>query len=188
VGKCARRDEVAEANARLGPLAESTTDSHKVLTALLGKWPERADDPMRAVARGVDAARDALAELDDRAREHLDKGRGHQAVGAQVVAHLDELDAYLGAASAERPITRTWVAGWNKRAQELIAQMISRSPEPVPGPPPPPPPPPPERVLHDAVVNLGSKSAVGDLVATVKAKLDAAGRGRVRVTIIREDD
>jgi hypothetical protein len=194
VDKGARRDEVAEANARLGPLEESTTDSHRVLTSILGKWPERADDPVRAVAQGVEAARDALAELNDEARAHLEKGRGHQAVGTQVATHLDELGAFLAAASAERPLTKVWIAGWNKRAQELIAAMISR-PGPGPGsgpdipqPEPPRPPPPPDRILHDAVVNLGSKSAVGDLVATVKAKLDAAGRGRVRVTIVREDD
>jgi hypothetical protein len=37
-------------------------------------------------------------------------------------------------------------------------------------------------------VNLGSKTAVGNLVARVKTALDAAGRGRVRVVITREDD
>jgi hypothetical protein len=115
-------------------------------------------------------------------------------VGTQVVAHLDELGAYLAAASAERPITRTWVAAWNKRAQDLIEAMISRQGTGpiVTQPPPPQPPPPlplgPERLVHETVVNLGSKSAVANLVATIKAKLDVAGRGRVRVTIVREDD
>jgi hypothetical protein len=46
----------------------------------------------------------------------------------------------------------------------------------------------PERLIFGEVVNLASKSAVGDLVAKIKTKLDAAGRGRVRVTITREDD
>lgn len=192
-----RRDEVFEANARLAPLAENTTDSHKVLTGLLAKWPERPDDPVRAVVHGVDAARNALAELDDKAREHLEKGRGHATVGAPVVAHLEELVSYLAAASAERPLTNAWVATWNKRAQELIAQMITVRGEgnvtlqPVTlvatgvvgrggGRR--------ERVLHDALINLGSTSDIGDLVATVKKKLEAAAPGRVRITIIREDD
>jgi hypothetical protein len=188
----ARRDELATANERLIPLAESTTDSHKVLAALLGRWPERADDPIRAVVQGVDAAREALAALDDKAREHLARGQGHPAVGAQVTEHLEELSAFLGAASAERPLSRAWIADWNKRAQSLISQMIA-PPVSGPGPgagiqPPPPLPPPPDRVLHDQVVNLGSKSAVGDALAAIKARLDQAGRGRVRVTITREDD
>jgi hypothetical protein len=142
----------------------------------------------------VDAARDALNELNGEARSHLEKGRAHTGVGQQVVTHLDELAAYLAAASAERPLTKSGIATWNKRAQELISQMISAPPPPGagagPGPRPelPPPPPPPERLIFGEVVNLASKSAVGDLVAKIKTKLDAAGRGRVRVTITREDD
>jgi hypothetical protein len=190
----ARRDELAEANTRLAPLAENTTDSYKVLTALLGKWPERPDDPVRAVARDVGAARDALSELNDEARAHLERGRVHTVIGAQVATHLDELGAYLAAASAERPLTRSWIAGWNKRAQELISQMISAAPPGAgagPGPKlpePTTPPPAPERLIFGEVVNLASKSSVGDLVAKIKTKLDAVGRGRVRVTITREDD
>jgi hypothetical protein len=196
-----RRDEVFEANARLIPLDRKTTDSFQVLSELLGKWPERADDPVRAVVQAVEATRDALATVDDKALEHLEKGRAHPVVGTQVASHLDELRAYLAAANAERPLTATWVGNWNRRAQELIAALITRSGDaggaapveagPAGGPAPsaqPPPPPRPDRVLHDAVINLAGKSAVGDLLATIKARLDAAGRGRVRVTIVREDD
>ena len=156
---------------------------------------------MRAVAQGVETARDALASIDDKARDHLSRGRGHAGVGAQVAAHLDELTAYLEAASAERPITEAWVRAWNEQAQKLIARIID-APAPLP-PPPPPPPPPPRRLLHDEVVSLGNAAAIDDAVqvlrrgnaaaireqvAKVKATLDGAGRGRVRVTITREDD
>lgn len=192
VDRGARRDELFEANARLAPLAKTTTDSHLVLTELLAKWPERADDPLRVVVQGVDVARDAVNALDDRARDHLAAGRAHATVGPQVTTHLEDLASYLAAASAERPLTKAWVADWNRRAQLLISQMIASRPGPGTGseplPPPPPPPPPPARVLMNEVVNLGSKAAVGNLVANVKSALDAAGRGRVRIVITREDD
>ncbi|MCA9674841.1 MAG: hypothetical protein KC464_07370 [Myxococcales bacterium] len=187
----ARRDELSEANARLAPLAENTTDSFKILTGLLGKWPEQADDPLRAVVMGVDGALAALNRIEQKARDHLASGREHATVGALATAHLEELAAFLAAASAERPLTEAWISTWNRRAQELIAQMIS-APQPggsgATNPAPPPPPPPPERVIHSAVVNLGSKSAVQDLLSTVKSKLASAGRGRVKIVITREDD
>ena len=186
-----RREEVAEANARLTPLAENTTDSYRVLTDLLGKWPERSDDPMRAVVQGVEPTREALAALDDEARTHLERGREHEVVGRQVDEHLDQLRSYLAAASAELPITKTWVAGWNRQAQELIGRMISPPTGPGLGSgisPSRPSVVSPSRVLHDEVVNLATRSTVSDLLATVKAKLDSAGTGRVRVTILREDD
>jgi hypothetical protein len=193
VDRGARRDELFEAIARLAPLARTTTDSHLVLTELLGKWPERADDPLRVVVQGVEVARDAVNALDDRARDHLAAGRGHATVGPQATTHLEDLASYLAAASAERPLTKAWVAEWNRRAQLLIAEMIASRPGPENGPephppPPPPPPPPTAHVLVNEIVNLGSKTAVGNLVARVKTALDAAGRGRVRVVITREDD
>lgn len=192
----ARCAEVGEANARLAPLAVPTTDSHKVLTDLLAAWPERVDDPLRAVVQGAEVAREALAELDDKAREHLEKGRQNAAVGASVATHLDELIAYLSAASAERPITQAWVRGVNDRGQQLIRQLIAApvvsvaapvstgtvNPTPVTTLPPP------ARVVHTEVINLASRSAIPDLVATLKRALEGVGRGRVRVTVTREDD
>ncbi len=193
----ARRDELFEAIQRLAPLATNTTDSHKVLTALLGKWPEKADDPVRAVVQGVEVTREALSGLDDKARDHLAAGREHAIVGVQAAAQLDELRACLTAAGGERPLTRAWVTAWNQRAQALIAAMISTRgtvDQPI-GPvtmsgtgtvtvnatvP--------SRMVHDAVVNVGDKSSVADLLATVKTALERVGRGRVRVVITREDD
>ncbi len=197
VERGARRDELFEANARLAPLAENTTDSHKVLIGLLGKWPERADDPVRVVVQGVASGRDAINGLDDKAREHLAAGRTHATVGAEAATHLDDLVGYLSAANAERPLTRTWIADWNTRAQQLIKQMIAGA-GPAPGPgsgsgsgttgPAPEPKPTTDREVFAATVNLGSKAAVGDMLATIKKKLDAVGRGRIRVVITREDD
>jgi len=191
----ARHAELAAASERLVPLAESTTDSFKVLTSLLAKWPDKADDLLRAVVHGIQGTRTALAELDDPARANLVKGQGNPAVGPLATEHLEALASYLGAASAERPLTAAWVGGWNKRAQELIAQMISapqqQPPVPVPVPTPQPPapiPPPPERVIYNDVISLGAKRSITDAVASIQAKLESAPRGRVRVTITREDD
>lgn len=199
-----RREQLAEANARLAPLARQTTDSHGVLTELLGKWPEQPDDPLRSVVLSADMGLTVLNRLEQKARDHLAAGREHPTVGALARDHLDELTAYLTAASGERPLTEAWMAAWNRRAQELISLMIAGpvgptppgpgplppGPGPLPaGPTPPGPGPvPPRRVVHEAIVNLGSKSAVNDLLATVKSKLDGVGRGRVRIVITREDD
>jgi hypothetical protein len=191
----ARHAELAAASERLVPLAESTTDSFKVLASLLAKWPDKADDLLRAVVRGIRDTQTALAEVDSAARANLVKGQGNPAVGPLATEHLEALASYLGAASAERPLTAAWVGGWNKRAQELIAQMISapqqRQPVPVPVPTPKPPapiPPPPERVIYNDVISLGAKRSITDAVASIQAKLESAPRGRVRVTITREDD
>ncbi len=193
-----RRAELAEATRRLAPAMETTTDSYRVLTALLAAWPERVDDPVRAVVQTAETARDALAALDDQSRAHLEKGRGHGPVGASVASHLDELASYLTAASAERPITGPWVQTWNQQAQELIRRLIAATVDHraeaggIVAPPLPvvtvPAPPPPARIVHNEVVNLASRSAIPELVATIKRELEGVGRGRVRVTITREDD
>jgi hypothetical protein len=198
----ARSAEVGDADARLKALSRTTTDSHGVLTELLAAWPDRPEDPLRAVVQGASAARDALARIDDGARAHLEKGRGHPTVGPAVAAHLDELVAALAMANAERPVKVEWIDAWNRRSQELIASMIvihgslNATLDGVTlegrghlGPPPagPVPPPTPGHALYDKVTNLSAKSAIPDLVAAIKAALDGV-RGRVRVTITREDD
>ena len=198
----ARSAEVGDADARLKALSRTTTDSHGVLTELLAAWPDRPEDPLRAVVQGASAALDALARIDDGARAHLEKGRGHPTVGPAVAAHLDELVAALAMANAERPVKVEWIDAWNRRSQELIASMIvihgslNATLDGVTlegrghlGPPPagPTPTPTPGRALYDRVTNLSAKSAIPDIVAAIKAALDGV-RGRVRVTITREDD
>jgi hypothetical protein len=46
-----RREELAMANARLASLAQTTTDSYKVLTELLTQWSDDVSDPVRAVVQ-----------------------------------------------------------------------------------------------------------------------------------------
>ena len=52
-----RLKEIATANARLSPLALTTTDSHKIFTDLLAAWPDDALDPIRAVVQQADVIR-----------------------------------------------------------------------------------------------------------------------------------
>ncbi|MEZ4399121.1 MAG: DUF6079 family protein [Kofleriaceae bacterium] len=199
-----RTTEVGDANDRLKALSEQTTDSHKVLTELLAAWPDVAGDPLRAVVQGATHALETLAAIEDQGRTLLTQGRQHATVGPAVTSHLGELVAALSAASGERPVTPDWVTTWNRRSQELIGSMIAThgtgggtlgsvnlratgtggTPGPMPGPTPGPA---PGRELYTKAVNLSAKSAVPDLVAAIKAALDGV-RGRVRVTITREDD
>ena len=120
----ARRTELAAANERLGPLAETTTDSFKVLTGCSRSGPIAATIRSGPSCRASTTRAMRSASSTSKAREHLAKGQGHPAVGPQVAAHLEELAAFLAAASAERPLSRSWIATWNKRAQALISQMI----------------------------------------------------------------
>ena len=194
----ARSAEVGNANDRLKALSRPTTDSHKVLTELLAAWPDQVEDPLRAVVQGAPALLDALAKLDDGARAHLEKGRSHPTVGAAVAAHLDELVAALAMASAERPVTGEWIGGWNRRSQELIASMIAThgtvevtlgavTAKGTGAIGPSPQPPDAGRVVYAETVNLAAKAAIPNLVAAIRGALEGR-RGRVRVTITREDD
>ncbi|MBI2893932.1 MAG: hypothetical protein HYY06_10300 [Deltaproteobacteria bacterium] len=187
----ARPNEIAEANARLAPLVESTSDSHKVLLALLAKWPSEADDPVRAVVQQVEGIRHALDGLDDGARNNLERARGHSPLGPRVSAHLDSLASHLGAANAQCPLTREWMGTWNAGAQALIAELITAPPEPPepPGPRPPTPAPvPPSRQVFSATVNAGDARAVAEALEKARRKLAELKKGRVHVSITREDD
>jgi hypothetical protein len=121
-----RLEEVATANARLAPLAQTTTDSHKVLVELLAQWPEDVSDPVRAVVAEADALREALAEVSEHDRQSLQAGLSHAIVGPDVAAHLAGLEARLHGVQAELPLTRAWVKTWNGEAQQLIRRLIEQ--------------------------------------------------------------
>ncbi|RKH71352.1 hypothetical protein D7X96_08775 [Corallococcus interemptor] len=127
-----RLRELSTANSRLGPLAQTTTDSHKVLSELLASWPDDASDALRTIVHEAETLRDALAELNEHARGNLKAGVSHPIIGSEVRGHLGALDSRLAAAQAEQPLTKDWVATWNKKAQELIKRLIEqpRAPQP----------------------------------------------------------
>ncbi len=192
-----RLAEVANANSRLGPLAQTTTDSHKVLAELLAGWPDDPSDPLRSIAHQAGTIRDALSELNEHARSNLLTGAEHAAIGGDVRAHLGALDDRLSAAQAEQPITEGWIRSWNDKAQGLIKKLIEQ-PQPPLSPPPPPhlggigptPPPPmaPQKILVKATINAGDPDAVSGFLANVRKELSKQGNKTIRVVVVREED
>ena len=110
-----RLKELSTANSRLAALAQTTTDSYKVLTELLAAWPDDASDELRTLVQQAESIRDALGEVNEHARNNLKAGVNHVAIGTEVSGHLSALDGRLGAAQAEQPLTKDWVSTWNKK-------------------------------------------------------------------------
>ena len=90
VDKGDRLTELSTANTRLGPLAQNTTDTHKVLTELLAAWPDDASDALRIIVPQAETLRDVLGELNEHARANLAAGVNHPVVGTEVRGHLGE--------------------------------------------------------------------------------------------------
>ena len=188
-----RLKEIATANARLAPLAEATTDSFKVLTELLAFWSDDASDPLRAVVQQAVAVRDALGELNEHARTHLNAGVNHPAVGAEVRDHLGALTQRLTAAQAEQPVTLDWVKTWNRKAQQLIQQLIEQPTPPTPEPPSRPgepvvPRPPVSAVLLEIQFDPGDPDAVTSFLAQVRNVLTAQAGHTISVVLVRRED
>lgn len=196
-----RCKEVATANQRLGPLGQTTTDSHKILVELLTQWPEDPSDPLPSLVGQATAIRDALADLNDASRNHLKNGLGHPVVGAEVEAHLEKLDGRLKAAQVQQPLEKQWVRSWNQEAQKLIGRLIQAPPPPVVTPPPvvpllpvdPPPvmprplPPVAKSVLIECRIDPSDGDALGEFVGKVRQALQAQGPGSIRVVVVREE-
>ena len=194
-----RVEELATANTRLAPLAQTTTDSSKVLSELLTAWPDDAADQLRALVRGADAIRGALGDLNEHARKNLQAGVNHSALGAEVQDHLKALESRLAAAQAaqaEKPLTRDWIQAWNQTAQQLIQRLLE---QPVR---PPPPPSPPERLigqpptpvqpattatLCERRLNPTDPNAVSDFLAEVRRALSELSDGDIRVALVRRE-
>lgn len=190
----ARREEVANANTRLAPLSQATTDSHRSLTEFLTQWPAEDADPLRSVVQQCETVRDALAEVNDSAWHNLRDGAEHPEIGSDVRAHLDLLTTHLCATQAELPITKPWVAAWNKRAQELIRQLIRKPPPPPLPPLPPSPIPLPHlplkrtKVLHVTALDPSDPDAISDFLADIRRHITELGSGKVRLSLVREED
>jgi hypothetical protein len=187
-----RLKELSAANARLAPLAQSTTDSLKVLTELLAVWPDDTSDPLRAVVQQAESTRDALSELNGSARLNLKAGMSHPAIGAEVRDHLSALDRRLAAAQAEQPLTKEWVVNWNKEAQGLIKRLIEQG---TPTQPPVMPPPSatvasiaPRAVILEARLNPGDADAISSFLAHARSALAEQGTKPISVVLIRKDD
>jgi hypothetical protein len=208
VDKSDRLTELSTANTRLGPLAQNTTDTHKVLSELLAAWPDDASDALRTIVQQAEVIRDALAELNEHARTNLTAGVNHPVVGTEVRGHLAALGGRLAAAQAEQPLTKDWISTWNKKAQELIKRLIEQ-PQPPHAPQPPvgggaiQPPvgrgggvqPPvggpdvtPRTVLLKKRVNPSDADAISDFLAEVRKALTEQGTKPISVVLVRTEE
>jgi hypothetical protein len=186
-----RLKELSTANTRLGAVAQATTDSHKVLTDLLAAWPDDNSDAVRSIVQQAETIRDAVGELNENARGNLKAGVQHASIGTEVRGHLGALEGRLAAAQAEQPLTKDWLATWNKKAQELIKRLIEQPqpPRSTPPPPtPPPPPPPPHAVLLRVRVNPNDADAISSFLAQARKALSEQGTKTINVVLTREED
>ncbi len=189
-----RLAELSTANTRLGALAQTTTDSHKVMAELLTAWPDDNSDAIRSIVQQAETIRDALGELNEHARMNLKAGVQHAAIGTEVRGHLGALEGRLAAAQAEQPLTKDWVATWNKKAQELIKQLIEQQPPQPPTPPQPPqapvvqPPTVPRVVLLKVRVNPNDADAISSFLAQARKALSEQGTKSINVVLTREED
>jgi hypothetical protein len=189
-----RLKELSTSNTRLGALAQTTTDSHKVLAELLSAWPDDSSDAMRSIVQQAEIIRDALGELDEDARTNLKAGVQHAAIGTEVRGHLAALEGRLAAAQAELPLTKDWVSTWNKKAQELIKRLIEQpQPQPPTQPQPPqppiaPPPTVPRAVLLKVRVNPNDADAISSFLAQARKALSEQGTKSITVVLTREED
>jgi hypothetical protein len=187
-----RLKELSTANSRLAALAQTTTDSYKVMTELLAAWPDDASDQLRTLVQQAESIRDALGEVNEHARNNLKAGINHVAIGTEVSGHLSALDGRLGAAQAEQPLTKDWVSAWNKKAQELIKRLIElpQVPQPPvpPEPPLPPPPIPPRKVILKARLDPQDADAISSFLAQARKALAEQGAKPISVVLVREED
>jgi hypothetical protein len=207
VDKSDRLAELATANTRLASLAQTTTDTHKVLSELLAAWPDDASDAIRTIVQQAGVIQEAINELDEDARANLTAGVAHPVVGAEVRAHLAALTGRLAAAQAEQPVTKVWIATWNKKAQGLIKRLIEQ-PQPPQDPQPPGDdediqlPPggddvqPPEdgfgggtgEVLLERRIDPSDADAISDFLSEVRKALAAQGTEPISVVLVRTEE
>jgi hypothetical protein len=187
-----RLKELSTANTRLAALAQTTTDSHEVLTELLAAWPDDASDALRTIVQQAESIRDALGELNEHARSNLKSGMNQAAIGTEVRGHLSALEGRLAAAQSEQPLSKDWVITWNKKAQELIKRLIEqpqpKQPPVLPESPLPPPPVAARAVILKARVNPGDADAISSFLAQARKALAEQGTKPISVVLVREED
>jgi hypothetical protein len=195
-----RPSELSAVNTRLGPLAQSTTDSYKVLTEILAAWPDDASssggDALRAIVQQAENIRDALSELNEHARTNLEAGVNHPVVGTEVRGHLSALEGRLAAAQAEQPLIKDWITSWNKKAQELIQRLIEQPQSPI-APTPAigsvvpfavTPVSTPRSVLVKARVNPTDADEISDFLAEVRKALSEQGTKPISIALVRTEE
>jgi len=192
VEKGDRLTELSTANTRLGAVAQTTTDSHEVLAELLAAWPDDNSDPIRSIVHEAETIRDALNVLNEHARANLKVGVQHAGIGTEVRGHLGALDGRLAGAEAEQPMTKNWMANWNKKAQELIQQLIEQPQPPTATQRPQPlivsPASAPSVVLLKVRVDPNDADAISSFLAQARKALSEQSGKSINVVLTREED
>ncbi len=196
-----RLTECAEANARLAPLDSSSTDSSKLLSDFLAKWPETPSDPAVVAVQQADKVRGALDFLNGQALRTLRAAKDHPTLGTEVHGHLRELDEHLAGAQSKFPITEAWVRTWNKGAEDLTHQIVKLAtaqvqpppepPRPVPSPPEPPPAKPvtpPAGASLKRRVDPSNADEVSDFLGLVRKQVEAVKSGPVTWALIQVEE
>ena len=210
VAKGDRLAEVATANARLAPLAQNTTDSHKMLVELLAQWPEQADDPILGVVQSAALVRGVILDVDEEARKNLAVGMDHPDLGVAVGDHLAQLERHLACSEREMPITKKGILDWNERAKALVRELLKQpvaKPVQIEYPTPPidpgtpgsgfkkttdptstDPPSNGKSVLLIETVDVDDGDALSIFIARVRDALEGqGGAGAIRVALVREE-
>jgi len=197
-----RLTECAEANTRLAPLDSTSTDSSKLLSDFLAKWPETPSDPAVVAVQQADKVRSALDFLNGQALRTLRAAKDHPTLGTDVQGHLRELDEHLAGAQARFPITEAWVRTWNKGAEDLTHQIVKLATAQIPAPPPEPPrphPPTPEPPVATPMappagnslkrrVDPTNADEVSDFLSLVRKQVEAVKSGPATWALIRVEE
>ena len=186
-----RLKELATADTRLVALGQSTTDSHKVLTELLGAWPDDASDPLRTIVQQAKSIHDALSEVSAHAWSNLKTGMSHPILGAEVREHVRTLEERLKTAQAEQPVQRVWIQDWNIEAQKLIQRLIEQLPSVQPhvaSPTTPEVPNAPRSVLLETRLNPSDADAISAFLAQARKALAEQGSKPICVVLLRKED
>jgi len=133
-----RLGELAEANTRLAPLTLPETDTSRLLTDFLAKWPDAASDPVLVAVQQAEKVLGALTFLNGQAHRSLVTGKDHPVLGQDFQGHLQDLMEHLSGSQAIHPITKDWVLAWNQKAEALTHKLIELASVQLPPPPPTP--------------------------------------------------
>ncbi len=120
------------ASERLVAVDDGSTDSYRLLTALVAAWPADSADPLRETVRGAGEQLAVLDRLDQNAVHQLRAGAGHSTLGPAAGEQMAALGSLLAADELLRPDT---VLDWNQASRELVLAML----KPIEPPPPPDP-------------------------------------------------
>ncbi|MCB9177788.1 MAG: hypothetical protein H6648_11590 [Caldilineae bacterium] len=175
-----RQIELREANSRLQAVDDTTLDSFGMWTALLAAWPADDGDPLREVVRSAQADLRAVQAIDENAHGYLVAARDRVDHGAATRAHLDDLARKLGRGHDQGSLSLLSIEDWNRRAREIVKDIIG----PPPPPQPPQSPPPPGKIVRTLELYAGHEiDGLDRFVDELRRRLADASRDADKLMI-----